>query len=223
MTAFKTDVPAHDHDIVLVRPNANSMTASIVASSDRIGQVEFWQEGDARKRSTAEQPLKAGAASNFVMDGLKPDASYRYRFTWRSAAGAPVQQGDENSFETVRSAGREFTFAIQADSHLDQGVDLAAYERTLLNMREEGADFLVDLGDTFMTDKRGPEWKRTEAQYDAQRYWFGVLQRPSDPLMARAATVRFMVPESRMSSMLAPPIPPLRASASSLRLTVAPP
>ena len=44
-------------------------------------------------------------------------------------------------------------------------------------MREEKADFLVDLGDTFMTDKRGSEWKRTEAQYDAQRYWFGVACR----------------------------------------------
>ena len=56
---------------------------------------------------------------------------------------------------TVRSAGKEFCFAIQADSHLDQGVTPEAYERTLLNIRESGADFLVDLGDTFMTDKRG--------------------------------------------------------------------
>ena len=54
---------------------------------------------------------------------------------------------------------------------------LAAYERTLLNVREENADFLVDLGDTFMNDKRGSEWKRADAQYDAQRYWFGVACR----------------------------------------------
>ncbi len=174
MTAFKTDVPAHDHDVILVRPTRDATTASVVAASDRIGQVEFWQEGDARRRTTAEQAMKAGVAASFVMDGLKPDASYRYRFTWRPAAGAPVQHGEENTFETVRSPGKEFVFAMQADSHLDQGVDLGAYERTLLNMREEGADFLVDLGDTFMTDKRGSEWKRTEAQYDAQRYWFGV-------------------------------------------------
>jgi phosphatidylethanolamine-binding protein (PEBP) family uncharacterized protein len=177
MTSFKTEVPAHDHDVILVRPTRDAMTASVVASSDRIGMVEFWQDGDAGKRTTAEQPMKAGTTASFVMDGLKPDASYRYRFGWRGAAGAPVQFGEENSFETVRSAGKEFCFAIQADSHLDQGVTPEAYERTLLNIRDSGADFLVDLGDTFMTDKRGQEFRRTEAQYDAQRYWFGIACR----------------------------------------------
>jgi hypothetical protein len=177
MTAFKTEVPAHDYDVVLVRPTRASMTASVVASSDRVGSVEFWREGDARKRSTPDQAMKAGIASSFLMDGLLPDESYRYRFAWRPSAGAAPQQGEERSFETPRSPGGEITFAIQADSHLDQGMTLAAYERTLLNIREENADFLVDLGDTFMNDKRGSEWKRAEAQYDAQRYWFGLACR----------------------------------------------
>jgi phosphatidylethanolamine-binding protein (PEBP) family uncharacterized protein len=177
MTSFKTEVPAHDHDVILVRPTRDTMTASIVASSDRVGTVEYWRDGDPRKRSTAEQPMKAGVMASFVMDGLRSDESYRYRFSWRAAPGAAATQGEECTFDMPRSPGKEFTFAIQADSHLDQGVDLAAYERTLLNMREENADFLVDLGDTFMTDKRGSEWKRTEAQYDAQRYWFGVACR----------------------------------------------
>ncbi|MFM8733204.1 MAG: metallophosphoesterase, partial [Phycisphaerales bacterium] len=177
MTSFKTEVPAHDHDVVLVRPTRSSTSASIVASTPRIGFVEFRRDGEPARRTTPEQRMAPQAAATFVMDGLVPDATYRYRFGWRAEPGAAAQFGEEQSFDTVRSPGRPFMFAVQADSHLDQGVTPAAYERTLLNIREEGADFLVDLGDTFMTDKRGAEFRRTEAQYDAQRYWFGVACR----------------------------------------------
>ena len=184
MTAFKTDVPDSDHTVILVRPTRDSMTASVVASTDRIAWVEFSKDGESKKRSTPEQKLAARTPGSFVMDGLQPDAGYRYRVCWRPASGGATQPGEELAFRTVRTPGKEFTFAIQADSHLDQGVDLRAYERTLLNMREEGAEFLVDLGDTFMTDKRGSEWKRTEAQYDAQRHWFGVACRSMPLFMA---------------------------------------
>ena len=177
MTAFKTEVPVHDHDIVLARPTRSAMTASIVAATPRTGFVEFWRDGETARRTVGEQRMVPGTAASFVMDGLVPDAAYRYRFGWRADGSAAPQLGEEQSFDTVRSPGKPFVFAIQADSHLDQGVTPAAYERTLLNMREEGADFLVDLGDTFMTDKRGADFKRTEAQYDAQRYWFGVACR----------------------------------------------
>ncbi len=177
MTAFKTEVPEHDHDIILARPSQSTMTASIAASTPRSGFVEFWRDGDTARRTTQEQAMAPAAASTFVMDGLAPDATYRYRFGWRTQAGGAPQYGEEQSFDAVRSAGRPFTFAIQADSHLDQGVTPAAYEQTLLNVRDEEADFLVDLGDTFMTDKRGAEFTRTEAQYDAQRYWLGIACR----------------------------------------------
>ncbi|MBU3728164.1 MAG: YHYH protein [Phycisphaerales bacterium] len=177
MTAFKTDVPQHDHSIVLVRPTRSAMTASVVASTPRIGFVEFWRDGEASRRTTSEQAMDKGQPSSFVMEGLVPDAMYRYRFGWRSGAGAAPEYGEEQSFDTVRSPGKPFLFAVQADSHLDQGVTPAAYERTLRNVLEERADFLVDLGDTFMTDKRGPEFTRAQAQYDAQRYWLGVACR----------------------------------------------
>ncbi len=177
MTAFKTDVPPHDHTIVLVRPTRSTMTATVVASTPRIGFIEFWRDGDSVRRCTDEQAMSPAEMASFVLDRLEPDAAYRYRFGWRSKAGATPEYGEELSFDTVRSPGRPFAFAVQADSHLDQGVTLGAYERTLLNMRDGHADFLVDLGDTFMTDKRGAEYVRAEAQYDAQRYWFSVACR----------------------------------------------
>ncbi|MFM7261657.1 MAG: metallophosphoesterase family protein, partial [bacterium] len=72
------------------------------------------------------------------------------------------------------AAANPFTFVIQADSHLDQGVTPKVYEQTLANMVAAKADFFVDLGDTFMVDKRGQDYERSEPQYDAQRYYFGL-------------------------------------------------
>jgi hypothetical protein len=51
----------------------------------------------------------------------------------------------------------------------------AVYERTLANALADKPDFHIDLGDTFMTDKRGRDFKAALPQYAAQRYYFGKL------------------------------------------------
>ena len=119
--------------------------------------------------------MRAGSPVSFVMDGLAPDASYRYRFLWRASSGGEPSHAEESSFHTPRPAGESFTFTVQADSHLDQGVDPKVYEQTLANMLAAKPDLFVDLGDTFMTDKRGRDFQRTLPQYDAQRWYFSRL------------------------------------------------
>jgi hypothetical protein len=93
------------------------------------------------------------------------------------AGGAGSGGGEEGAGAASGGAERDgFTFVIQADSHLDQGVEPKVYEQTLANMLPPIAparpDFMIDLGDTFMTDKRGREYKAALPQYDAQRYYF---------------------------------------------------
>lgn len=48
------------------------------------------------------------------------------------------------------------------------------YEQALCNALTEHPDFHIDLGDTFMTDKRR-DFHDAAPQYDAQRYYFGKL------------------------------------------------
>ncbi|MFM1804282.1 MAG: hypothetical protein RL136_1161 [Planctomycetota bacterium] len=174
MTAFKTEVPATDHEVILVQPTAGSVTASVRASTDRLGAIEFARTGAEKGDTTERIAMKAGIPASFKLTGLSPDAAYTYRFVWWPREGAPPVRGDEREFHTPRTAGAPFRFVIQADSHLDQGVTPQAYERTLANMVASKPDFLVDLGDTFMTDKRGQDYERALAQYDAQRYYFGL-------------------------------------------------
>jgi hypothetical protein len=46
---------------------------------------------------------------------------------------------------------------LQADPHMDNNSNAAVYQLTLANELAENADFLVDVGDTMLTDKLSPE------------------------------------------------------------------
>jgi phosphatidylethanolamine-binding protein (PEBP) family uncharacterized protein len=174
MTAFKTEVPATDFDAILVQPTATSMTVSVRASSDRMGAIEFSRAGSAKSEMSPKVAMKAGKPASFTLTGLAANADYTYRFVSWTKEGDEPKRGDERRFRTPRAAGSPFAFVIQADSHLDQGVTPKVYEQTLANMVAAKPDFLVDLGDTFMTDKRGQDYERSLPQYDAQRYYFGL-------------------------------------------------
>ena len=86
-----------------------------------------------------------------------------------------IQIGSLNYFQTQRASNANFSFCIQADSHLDENTNPAMYERTLKNMAQDSLDFLVDLGDTWMTDKYRIDYKASLKQYIAQRYYFGTV------------------------------------------------
>ncbi len=174
MTAFKTEVPATDFDAILASPTATTMTVSVRAASDRVGAIEFGREGETIRETTEKVAMKAGVPTNFTLDGLAADRGYVYRFLWWTEEGHGPGRGEERRFHTPRATGSAFTFVVQADSHLDQGVTPEAYAQTLANMAAARPDFLVDLGDTFMTGKRGQDFERAESQYDAQRHYFGL-------------------------------------------------
>lgn len=173
MTAFKTEVPSRDHDLILVQPTETSIGVSVLVASDREGAIEWWSEGSPPRRTPMTR-LEAGDPTLVRLEGLEPDRAYAYRLLCSIDGAAPTPSA-EHRFHTPRAEGSPFTFVIQADSHLDQGVEPAMYERTLANMLEARPDFLVDLGDTFMTDKRGGNFRTSLAQYDAQRWYFSRL------------------------------------------------
>ncbi len=190
MAAFKTDVPAHPFDIVLVRPTRDSMTVSVVCYERDVceGYVEYRRDDSANLDRCATRPLPKGETVLFTLEHLSPDTAYVYRFKHRripakNAPGAKPEPREPEAFSsseyytfhTPRAAGDSFTFTIQADSHLDANVTPAVYLQTLTNALADKPDFHIDLGDTFMTDKRGREFKDTLPQYMAQRYYFGQL------------------------------------------------
>jgi len=173
--AARTEVPAEPWTLLLARPTDRSIVLSIRSAADREGHVEFGPAPGSLPRRTPPRRFPAGEAVSVVLDGLTPGARHQYRFVSRDAAGAEAAS-PIHSFTTARPSGAPFVFTVQADSHLDQGVDTGAYRKSLEHAVAAGTDFHVDLGDTFMTDKYlRPEDARPH--YLAQRHYLGIVGR----------------------------------------------
>lgn len=177
MTAFKTEVPQHGVDVILARPTDRSITVSVAAQFDAKAVVEYWTEQGATKIQTRPIVIAPGIVGTVELTDLIEGAEYRYRVGLTREGEAIPAWGDEFRFRTRQPAGTQkgFNFVIQADSHLDQGVEPRVYEQTLKNMLAAKPDFMIDLGDTFMTDKRGKDFKAALPQYNAQQYYFGLV------------------------------------------------
>lgn len=162
---YRTDVPVSELDVIAGATTDNSIILSIRGKSEPTPALVIREGGKAVP--SPKVTLSDGKTVEVSVKGLKTGTTYDYTLT----------QGEkevEGRFTTARKAGQEFTFAIQADTHLDGNTDLKVLERTLGNIVKDKPDFLDDLGDTFMVDKY-PNFRDSAKQYDAQRYWFSRL------------------------------------------------
>jgi 3',5'-cyclic AMP phosphodiesterase CpdA len=172
--AFRTEVPVHSFDLILCRPTDRAITLSVLVYEEREGFVAYWREGGGAASQTTPQRFARGKPAEVMLGPLQPGTRYHYRFHSRALGAADFSATEEYSFMTARPPGSAFTFTIQADSHLDFGIDPPTYEKSLRNAVAAHSDFHLDLGDTFMTDKY-PRHTDAFPQYLAQRYYFGLI------------------------------------------------
>jgi hypothetical protein len=172
MQSMTFDVPAHPIDVILGRPTQNSISLSVLAYQDVEGFIEYGLSDYAAQ--TPQQSFSANQPVEVAIAALQPDTPYTYRVRYRVVNTGDFATTDAGTFHTQRAAGSPFTFTIQADSHLDSNSDLNVYTQTLVNERADQPDFMIDLGDTFMTDKYRP-YTAAQPQYLAQRYDMSLL------------------------------------------------
>lgn len=140
-------------DILLGAPEDTRIRVKLY-SATQSGTVQLgWGRQSATESRSAPATLQAGEPLEVVVEGLQPDADYRWKLSFTAAGAAGAVDSSEYRWQTARRAGSTFTFTIQADSHLDENSDLAIYRRTLDNVPLSMPDFHIDLGDTFMTEK----------------------------------------------------------------------
>ena len=139
---------------VLGRPENSSITMNILFDQ----QVDvYWEYG----KSPSVYPFKtdtfyanANLPLEAVFKNLSTDTKYYYRTRYRQHGNtSSFLAGTEHSFHTQRSGGSSFSFAIEADPHLDTNSNPAVYTLTLQNILAKKADFMIDLGDIFMSEK----------------------------------------------------------------------
>lgn len=155
------DIPDHAMDVILGRPTGDSITISLMATESQVASISYGESSGKYLFQTTSIDLEAGIPQNIELTDLQPDTQYYYSIN-----------GAENTFHTARLVGSTFVFTIQADSHLDTNTDTQVYLQTLANEAADHPDFVIDLGDTFMTEKFS-SYSAAEPQYLAQRYYFG--------------------------------------------------
>lgn len=171
---FRTEVPAQPVDVILGRPTAAGVTLSILSYRGVEGYVAFGPApGDLPER-TAVRTFAKDLPVEIALTGLRAGTRYAYQFRSRPDGAAEFSPAVAGTFTTARAPGSGFVFTVQADSHLDAGTDPAVYRKSLAQVLAAGADFHVDLGDTFMTDKR-TDYRDALPHYLAQRHYFGLV------------------------------------------------
>jgi len=176
---FRTEVPARTYDIILSKPTNHSVTISILSSEQLNGNILYGLDPAKLDMQSVPSNFNEGVVQTVEIKHLVPNKRYYYRFLYRKSTSDQQFSSELNFFQTQRSPKSGFTFILQADSHLDENTSTEMYTRTLQNMAADSADFLIDLGDTWMTDKYRNGYKESVNQYIAQRYYFGLVCKSS--------------------------------------------
>lgn len=157
---------------MLCRPTSTSVTVSVLTYLPLSGFLRYGTDAKNLTEETTARSFSPGEPASILIDGLRPDTTCYYQLVLKRENGAALTPLAVEHFQTQRASSAPFTFAIQADSHLDSATNTAVYATTLQHVTDARPDFLIDLGDTFMTDKHLDRASASQ-QYLAQRYYFG--------------------------------------------------
>jgi len=163
----------HKHDEVTAQATDNVTIADGTAFSEILGrptnttisvnilfkqQAEvYWELGTSSgiySNQTTTSSVTKDVPLDFDFTNLTTDTKYYYRTRYRLSGSTSFLAGPEYTFHTPRTSGSTFTFAIEADPHLDENSDTTSYTLTLKNILSKTPDFLLDLGDTFFSEKQ---------------------------------------------------------------------
>ena len=128
--------------------------------------------------------LSGGQPLELSLSGLSPNTECLYRLRYRPVGGSEFLATAEQSFRTQRALGSTFSFAVEADPHIDVDGKMVPdlFRAELASVKAADPDFLIDLGDTFLGDKlSATDYATVEAQYVSVRDYFGLIG-PSVPL-----------------------------------------
>ena len=139
---------------ILGRPTNNAVTMSILFDQKSEVYWEYGTSSGSYPQHTQTFTTVNDTALETDFANLISDTKYFYRTRYRPAgATGAFMTGTEHEFHTARPAGHSFSFAIEADPHLDTNSNPASYSLTLQNVLDKHPDFLLDLGDIFMSEK----------------------------------------------------------------------
>jgi len=142
--------------IILGRPTDRAITASLQSVRSADVWLEYGTQSGTYPLASAHVSLQSGVPLNVILNGLQADTRYVYRVRTAADSGSGVEPPAEHAFRTQRPRGSTFSFTVDADPHWGEAnFDSSVYAAAMTSIRADAPDFLIDLGDNFMTEKRG--------------------------------------------------------------------
>jgi hypothetical protein len=140
---------------ILGRLTNSSVTLSILFDQKAEVYLEYGNATGLYKSKSSTVVAEKDTPLEINISNLTTDTKYYYRTRYRLfETTTSFFIGNEHSFHTQRPVSSTFTFAVEADPHLDANSDTAAFSLTLNNILLKKPDFILDLGDTFFSEKQ---------------------------------------------------------------------
>lgn len=162
---------------LLGRPTDNSVTINAIAPEGMQAFFEYGTSSGAYSQKTATL-TSSNEVIETVLENLEPNTKYYYRTNYKLAGDSSFIVGNENSFVTQKPEGSTFTFDLQSDPHMDGHSDANVYTANLQSEGNDNPDFIIDMGDTFMTEKFAISEEQVVRRYIEQRAFFDIPGKP---------------------------------------------
>lgn len=147
-------VHAQSFSEILGRPTDTSITISVMFDQDMDVYWEYGTTSGVYTNTTSVYTVLDSIPLEADFTQLTTNTRYYYRTRYRLANTASLfNTGAEHTFHTQRPPGSSFSFAVEADPHLDTNCIFSSLTLTMQNMLAKNVDFMVDLGDNFLSEK----------------------------------------------------------------------
>lgn len=138
---------------ILGVPTDKSIIFNALTDKDLDCYISYGTVSDDLDFQTDVRFFPAHTPIQIPISGLQNNSKYFYRLFYKNQSDPTFKSGEIKSFITQRAQGEKFTFSVEADPHLDQNSNYSTFRNMLKNVENSSPDFLIDLGDNFMTEK----------------------------------------------------------------------
>ncbi|MCX6307622.1 MAG: SMP-30/gluconolactonase/LRE family protein, partial [Bacteroidia bacterium] len=156
VSVYKVDIRFYDDFVapgLLGVPTDKSVIFNAISDKPLSAYIAYGTNAADLSLQTPVTDFPANVPMEIKLDRMIGNTAYFYQLYYKLSNGVMFKTGTAGTFFTQRSVGQDFSFAVEADPHLDENSNFHTFRNTLLNEAKLHPDFMIDLGDNFMTEK----------------------------------------------------------------------
>lgn len=153
---YKVEIRYYDDLIapgLLGVPTDKSVIFNALSDQKISAYLAYGENENSLNLQTESAEFEVETPIEISIEGLQANTRYYYELRYKKDGDTEYVSATAGTFITQRDKGETFSFAVEADPHLDESSNYTTFRNMLQNASDREADFLIDLGDNFMTEK----------------------------------------------------------------------